>query len=431
MISQNLRALRNAKFHHNEKLVMFFASLGGFLEFYDFAVFCFYAIYFAPRIFPISRISAIFEMFVIFAIGYAMKPLGILIYQKLGYRFSLKSLLNISVLLMTVGFFGIACVPSYANAGIYAGLIVLICRIIQGLACGIEIQSMIKYVSINLCKSRRRFAINGVLLGMEVGLLFGILLNKLLVYYLDDNSLEVWGWRIPFFISGVLSLISFAVRGKVGNFKVKQRKYFHKVNIFTMFSRYKVSILAYSGIVGIMAALLVNGIIFMPVYLHNSLNLSYNKIGDILFNAAIIAIGCSILIGYVARVIDPVILLKICFASVIVASIISYSLFARGEHIALAVYILVIHYSLFGNLIPRAIAFDFFPSYLRLTNISIVTHIGFIFFGGINPLITTIIITFTHSMFVAPCIYIVFMAIVGFISLQILIVRYGKYCKTN
>ena len=425
MIGQNFKMLHTAKFNKNEKKVIFFASMGGFLEFYDFAIFCFNAIYFAQKFFPVTRVSAFFNIFIIFAIGYLMKPLGIFIYQKYCYRISLKYVLNLSIFFMLIGFIIIATTPTYQTIGIYAGIILLISRVLFGISCGIEAQSIIKYVSINLDRSRRKFAINGVLLGTELGLLIGLLLNKILVYYLNDHYLESWGWKIPFLVGAVFSLMGLVLRSQINTVST-QRRYFHNVNIFTMFYRYRNSILAYSGTIGILGVLLTNGIIFMPIYLHKSLNLDYTLIGNIIFNGAIIGILCAIIVGYISRFINPILLLKICFISVIIASIISYRLFARGNYIDIAVYLLVIHYSVFANLITKVIEYNSFPSYLRLTNILIVTHIGFIFFGGINPLIITVILNFTNSIFLAPCIYIIIMAIIGFFSLNNLIKKSNK-----
>ena len=421
LILQSIKSIIEAKFTFKEQAAIAMASVGGFIELYDFAVYCFYAMYFSHRVFPMTRVSPIIYVFGIFTIGVLMKPVGIYLYQKIGRKFSLKYSLNLSMFFITIGFLLLACLPTYKYIGVYSGVILIFARMLQGIACGVEVQGMIQFVLINLARSKKKFAISGYLLGMELGLLFGILLNKLLVMFLNDIRMEVWGWRIPFFIGSFVSIIFFILRGKIGKFKVRQSSYYHKINILTMFTRYKKFILLYVGLIGILTTLLVNGIIFMPIYLHDFLNMNYDCIGSLIFNAAIFGLCIAYVLVLITKVMNPITVLKLAIFSVIPVTIISYMLFAFERNMSLGVYLLISYYSIFGMLIPKILDFEFFPSYLRLTNISIVLHIGMIFIGGITPLITSILITFTNSVFLAPCIYTTIMAIISLICLQSLL----------
>ena len=396
------------------------SSLGVFLELYDFSIFGFYALYFAEKIFPIVKSSALIYTFSIFALGYCMKPLGIYIFQKIYFKISLSKILICSIFIMALCFLTMATIPTYDSIGVWSGIIMLFSRLLQGVAGGIEMQCIIKFISGNITSVKRRFAINGIWLGVGLGIFLGVLLNRLLIQYLNDFELENWGWRIPFYLGSILSLLCCTLRINSRNSKVESNIFRNKITVFTIFKRYKWQILTISGIISITASLLVSSIIFMPIYLHSALNLDYLTISNILFKATIISLSVSFIAGLFVKIISPCLFLYLCYFAVIPASVLSYSLLASGEHLNIAVYILATFYSLFAKLIPIAIPKNIFPAHFRLTSSSIATHIGFIFMGSIHPLIISLLLTFSHSIFIAPCLYIITVACMGIICLILL-----------
>lgn len=412
--------MRKASFSRKELSAIILASLGLFLEFYDFSIFGFYALYFAPQIFPYVKISAYLDIFVIFALGYCMKPFGILIFQKLSLRLKLRSILNISVTLMIISFLAIATVPTYAQIGVWSGFIILCARLLQGIASGIEMQCLIKYLSNTLTLSKRNMATSAILLALSFGIILGIMLNRGLIQYFDDFQLDDWGWRVPFYIGAILSLLSFIIRVSSKKSEIIRESSQRKINIFTVFSRYKARILLIAGIIGINATLLMSGIIFMPIYLHTSLNLNYFIISSILFKATIFSIITSIIIFYLAKLLNPILLLNTSYAIIIISVIICYYSFAHGKHISIAVYTLAVLYSTISRLTPLVIPKNIFPTYLRLTCVSSATHIGFLFFGVTYPLSLTLILALSHSLFISPCIYIILVTCISAICLLVL-----------
>ena len=391
-----------------------------FLEFYDFSIFGFYALYFAPKIFPYVNISAYVDIFSIFALGYCMKPFGILIFQKLSLRLPLRRILNISIVIMAISFLSIATVPIYDSIGIWSGVIILCARLLQGIASGIEMQCIIKYLSSTLTMSKRNMATSAILLAISLGIFLGVMLNRGLIQYFNDFQLEDWGWRIPFYLGAILSLLSCIIRISSKKSEITPKYLQHKVNIFTIFIKYKKRILLIAGMVGINATLLMSGIIFMPIYLHSTLNLNYFTISNILFKATILSVIASLITHYLSKIINPTFLIKLTYLGIIITIIYCYHCFATGKNMSMAVYQIAILYSTVSRLTPLAIPKDIFPSYLRLTCVSTATHIGFMLFGVTYPLSLALILSLSHSVFIAPCIYIIMVTCISITCIFIL-----------
>jgi MFS transporter, MHS family, alpha-ketoglutarate permease len=189
-------------------------SIGNLVEWYDWYAYAAFAIYFSPRFFPHGSTTAqLLNTAGIFAVGFFMRPVGGWLFGRLADKKGRKNAMTISVLLMSFGSLLIACIPAYETIGIVAPALLFFARIIQGLSVGGEYGTSATYLSEMATKDRRGFyssfqyvtLIGGQLTALGVQLI----LQKLL---LSDEELRQWGWRIPFLIGAILSVVAFYIR---------------------------------------------------------------------------------------------------------------------------------------------------------------------------------------------------------------------------
>jgi MHS family alpha-ketoglutarate permease-like MFS transporter len=192
-------------------------SIGNLVEWYDWYAYSAFSLYFAGSFFPDSNPTVqLLNTAGIFAVGFLMRPIGGYIFGKLADNRGRKVAMTLSVLLMSFGSLLIACLPGYASIGIAAPILLLLARLLQGLSVGGEYGTSATYLSEVATKERRGFyssfqyvtLIGGQLLALGLQLI----LQKI---FLTDEEMHIWGWRIPFVIGAVLSLVALYLRANL------------------------------------------------------------------------------------------------------------------------------------------------------------------------------------------------------------------------
>ena len=189
-------------------------SIGNLIEWYDWYVYAAFSIYFAGAFFPNSDMTAqLLDTSAIFAVGFFMRPIGGWVMGSYADRYGRKKALIASVLLMCFGSLLIALTPTYAQIGIYAPILLMVARLLQGLSVGGEYASSATYLSEMATKDRRGFFSSFQYVTLIAGQLFALLVLILLQQvFLTTAQLEAWGWRIPFAIGGLLSIVAYWLR---------------------------------------------------------------------------------------------------------------------------------------------------------------------------------------------------------------------------
>jgi len=190
------------------------ATLGGLLEFYDFIVFVFFAntigeIFFPPEIPDWLRQ---FQTFGIFAAGYLARPLGGVAMAHTGDLSGRKQMFTLSIFLMALPTLGIGLLPTYGQVGIWAPVLLLLFRILQGVAVGGEVPGAWVFVSEHVNPSRVGLACGILTGGLTGGILLGSLVATGLSMVMTHDQLAAYGWRIPFVLGGAFGLLAMYVR---------------------------------------------------------------------------------------------------------------------------------------------------------------------------------------------------------------------------
>lgn len=189
-------------------------SVGNLVEWYDWYAYSAFALYFSGAFFPKGNTTAqLLNTAGVFALGFLMRPIGGWMFGRIADKIGRKQSMTLSVLLMSLGSLLISLTPTYKTIGIVAPVLLLVARLLQGLSVGGEYGVSATYLSEMATKNRRGFyssfqyvtLIGGQLIALGIQLL----LQKVL---LTDEQLHEWGWRIPFVIGAVLSVIALYLR---------------------------------------------------------------------------------------------------------------------------------------------------------------------------------------------------------------------------
>lgn len=189
------------------------ASSGNLVEWFDFYVYAFCAIYFAPAFFPKSDSTAqLLNTAGVFAAGFLMRPIGGWLFGRIADQRGRKTSMVISVMLMCMGSLLIACLPTYASIGAAAPVLLLVARLLQGLSVGGEYGTTATYMSEVAMRGQRGFLSSFQYVTLIGGQLLAVLVVVILQQFLTEAELKDWGWRIPFVIGALTAVVALLLR---------------------------------------------------------------------------------------------------------------------------------------------------------------------------------------------------------------------------
>ncbi|MBB3179488.1 MFS family transporter [Variovorax sp. Sphag1AA] len=189
------------------------ASSGNLVEWFDFYVYAFSALYFAPSFFPKSDPTAqLLNTAGVFAAGFLMRPIGGWLFGRVADRYGRRTSMLISVTMMCAGSLAIASLPTYAAIGAWAPFLLLICRLFQGLSVGGEYGTTATYMSEVALRGQRGFFSSFQYVTLIGGQLLAVLVIVILEQLLSEAELKAWGWRIPFVIGAIAAVVALFLR---------------------------------------------------------------------------------------------------------------------------------------------------------------------------------------------------------------------------
>ncbi|WP_439821757.1 MFS transporter [Pseudomonas sp. HLG18] len=209
---QPLDAVRSADASPDTRKVIFASSLGTVFEWYDFFLYGALAAVISKQFFAgVNDTTAFIFALMAFAAGFIVRPFGALVFGRLGDMIGRKYTFLATIILMGVATFAVGLLPTYASIGIAAPIILVVLRMLQGLALGGEYGGAATYVAEHAPIGKRGFHTSWIQSTATLGLLLSLLVVLGCRYFTGDQF-EVWGWRIPFLLSIVLLGISTWIR---------------------------------------------------------------------------------------------------------------------------------------------------------------------------------------------------------------------------
>jgi MFS family permease len=205
---------RPPRFSRGDHRTLGLAALGGALEIYDFIIFVFFALTLSQLFFPpeMPEWLRLLQSFGIFVTGYLARPLGGILMAHFADHLGRKRVFSLSILMMALPCLLIGVMPTYADIGYAAPLILLALRILQGAAVGGEVPSAWTFVAEHAPPGRRGYALGFLQAGLTFGYLLGALTATVLAQVFTAQEILDYAWRYPFLLGGVFGVIGVWLR---------------------------------------------------------------------------------------------------------------------------------------------------------------------------------------------------------------------------
>lgn len=378
------------------------ACFGTFLEWYDFLTFATLAVVFAPLFFPSSDPNtALLASLATFGVGMVVRPIGAAIFGSMGDRIGRKPVFMITIALMGFATFSVGFLPSYAQIGIWAPILLVTLRLMQGLSAGGEIGGSAVYLTEHAGNEYRGFKTSFLQLMGPLGILFSTLQIALLRYYLSNEEFLAWGWRVPFWISIILLIIAFKARMALEETPVflELNKNSEKVkkplrsNFKDAHTRKRMFLLFFCVSAG-GAVLFFSVQVYTAIFLKTSVKLEPQLVDQLSIYATLVLLPLTLFAGWLSDKIGrkPVVVSGLILGAVFIHP--AYQLlqqFGQANNLGMIVLILtMLSLSLALVVGPQtALLAELFPAKTRNSAATFPHNLAAGWIGGLLPLIVT------------------------------------------
>ncbi|CAH0536805.1 MFS transporter [Vibrio marisflavi] len=407
--------------------VIFFSSLGGVLEFYDFIIYALLAHYLSENFFPShdARLSLILTL-ATFAIGYIVRPIGGIFFGHQGDMKGRKKPFTLTVMMMALSTLFIGFLPTYASVGIWAPLMLIALRVLQGFSVGGEIPGGITYLS-EVAPKNKALVCSLLFFCLIGGIVLGLCSSLLLHHFLTAQQITQFGWRVPFIVGGVLGIVSFLIRRQLvesPSFEkmLKDKEQVEiKLPLKLLLSKYPKQLLAGFFVTGAGASSIMIFFLLLPTFLGK---MQHYPIDYVLNSTTLgLLVGCILILlsGYCIDKLNTK--LKSWFTISCVLSVLSalyiYDLFdQKVPDLLLPMMIGAVVIGLLWSAIPSILSI-LFPTGVRYSGIGLVYNVAFASIGGLAPVISLSLIEYSHSL-MGPAYYQMIASALGLVGMWVL-----------
>ncbi len=407
------------------KRALIAGSIGNFIEWYEFAVYGFLATVIARNFFQLegeAELTSLILTWASFAIAFFFRPLGAVVFGRIGDRIGRKPTLIIVLVLMTLATAAIGMVPVYASIGIAAPLIVTLLRILQGLFAGGEYGGAVSLMTEFAPRGKRGLYGAWQSFTVALGLLAGAGIVALLSALLSPEALHDWGWRIPFFLALPMGAVALWLRVSMEETPsfVQQREK-PVVTQATTAATFK-TILMGIGRVMVWSAAGYTYLVIMPTYLQSALHTGFNQA---LLIAVISNIGFALTIIPSGMLSDRIGRRTVMIIATVLLLILALPLLkilqAESSTLAVKAIVVLIAGGLVGMLAGPgpAMLSEMFPTRVRYTGLGLAYSLSNAIFSGCAGLIITGLIKETGNLDI-PAYYVMATAVVSIFALMTL-----------
>jgi len=399
----------------NYKAIMA-AMIGNVLEYYDVMLYGFFATMLAPLFFPSdNQITSFIASLGTFAAGFVMRPVGGMVFGHLGDKFGRQYALVLAIFLVTLPTLTIGLLPTYAEIGIAAPIILVACRLLQGLCVGGEYSGASIFV-IEYSKRGKECFAGSVLTSTGH---FGGVLGTLIGFICTLSFMPFWGWRIPFLIGSLMGLLGFYIRTRVNEspdfIRAKDEK-IEKIPLWGILKERKRNLFCTVGIGATSLIPIYMATVYMGYLMTAKLHLPISQI--MLCNTAF-SLFTIILLPSMGALADKVGKEKMMITACIASFLVAYPLFSHLDRNLSLQNILFVQASLavlnavFAAPI-MALLTTYFPVHERYSGIGFGYALGGALLGGTAPLIITTL-TDKFDLPLAPAYYLMLSALFGMV----------------
>lgn len=394
----------------SQRKTLLAGAIGNVLEWYDFALYGYFAPVIAILFFPSAESSAsLISVFGVFAIGFLARPLGALLFGYWGDTLGRRNALAWSILLMAIPTCLVGVLPTYEMIGIAAPVALTFCRFLQGISVGGEFTGSVTFLVEHAASSQRGYVGSWAGFSAQIGALLGSGVGALIASSLTEEALHQWGWRIPFVMGSFIALAGWYLRTKIAESpafeQLREARAISASPIRDVLTKNRTALAQVIGLVWLHGVGFYLLYVYLTTYLVTVTTVS-------LSTALTLNTGCmtllALLIPVMGKLSDRVGQRPLLIIGSAGLGLASYPLFLwlTGNHLPLMIaaqIILTVLAACYMGPFFAAVA-DLFQTAQRYTGLSIGYNAGSALFGGTAPLIATLLIQWSGNI-MAPALY--------------------------
>lgn len=385
---------------------IFGGSIGNFVEWYDWIIFALLAPAFAPYIFPAnSETTSLLLTYITFAAGFLVRPLSAVILSPFGDRFGRRQLLALTIILMGVGSLMIGVTPSHEHIGIFAPILVVGARLIQGIATGAEFQAASTYVVEQSSPNHRGLAASIIYSGTAVAKIAGTTIAALATALAPAILPEEHAWRIPFILGALFATYGIYIRFRTPESPefetAKQQNALVKKPMREMLKSHKASAARVFFLVAMECPFTI-WTTFLPTYVSLKTDM---PLSEALFAGMIGLVAFLVALPIAGRLSDIIGRKPLMMVTAFGFLLFAYPAFQLLNDASFGMVVLI---ASIGNILLAgtcgplpAVLCELFPTSFRMSGIGVPYAAGVALFGGTAPLVATALIGQGHPEWVA------------------------------
>jgi MFS transporter, MHS family, proline/betaine transporter len=395
-------------------------SIGNALEWYDIAIYGYFAVYISRAFFPSSDpTTSLLLTFGTFGLSFITRPLGGIILGTYADRHGRKASLMVSLLLMTLATLAIAFMPSYASIGVLAPAALLVARLVQGFSAGGEFGSSTAFL-VEHAPNRRGFIASWQFASQGLGNLFASLFGVGLTFWMAPGDLQSWGWRIPFLFGALVGPVGLYIRNYLEDATAPPGE---KISspVTEVLLRQKLRVVLGIGALAISTA--INYLIlYIPTYAVKTLNLPASVGYIATFAAAVVVTFLTPFAGMISdrigRTTHMISISVLMLVSIFPAFLLLTKVPTPAIVIAAVFWIATLKSLYYGPL--AALMSELLPSATRATGLGLGYNIGVMTFGGMGPVVMTWLGSIPLVGDLAPGYYLTLISVISLFALIVI-----------
>ncbi|MGG7673315.1 MFS transporter [Pseudomonas sp. WC2] len=406
-----------APFSRSDYKTLGLAALGGALEIYDFIIFVFFALTLSQLFFPpeMPEWLRLLQSFGIFVTGYLARPLGGILMAHFADKLGRKKVFSLSILMMALPCLLIGIMPTYAQIGYFAPLLLLALRILQGAAVGGEVPSAWVFVAEHAPSGHRGYALGFLQAGLTFGYLIGALTATFLAQVFTPAEILDYAWRYPFLLGGVFGVIGVYLRRWLSETPVfmameAQREARVELPLRTVLREHRLAMLPAMLLTCVLTSAVVVFVVITPTMMQKTFGMSashtfaLSALGIVFLN-----IGCVIAGLLVDRLGAWRTVMLYSLMLPLGIGVLYGCLITGGQWVGLAYAVAGLACGVVGA-VPSVMV-GLFPARIRVSGISFTYNIAYAIWASITPLLLIGLMPWS------PWICVMFCAVMGAVGI--------------
>lgn len=401
-------------------------GIGNAMEWFDFGVYAYTTAYIGANFFsPVHnpQIQQIFT-FAALAIAFLLRPIGGIVFGIIGDKYGRKVVLTTTIILMALSTLTIGLLPNYNTIGIWAPILLLLARVLQGFSTGGEYAGAMTYVAESSPDKRRNSLGSGLEIGTLSGYIAASIMIALLSFFLTHDQMQAWGWRIPFILGLFLGLFGLYLRRRLEESPVYENDVAStpqrdNIGFFTIIRYYYKDILVCFVAVVFFNVTNYSVTAYLPTYLGQIVKLDATTTSVLITCVMAVMIPLALMFGKMADKIGEKKVFLIGTGGLTLLSIVAYSLLSTKSLplIIIGVFILGFFLSTYEATMPGSLPTMFY-THIRYRTLSVTFNVSVSLFGGTTPLIASWLVETTGNA-LAPAYYLTAISLIGFLVITL------------